>query len=196
MKRYFLVAGTILALTAGATSASTLDDVTIGASLFSTDGLDIIADDTSIEAVDLFGDVFIFAPIDGGSVDAVSASDTDLSVFDATFTEILGGKALDIAADAAANTLSILYELAINEESSDPLAIAVVSFELNLDDGILNFIGDLDGEVVDIEIFGAVDNPGVTIIPLPAGLPLFLGAMGVLAAASRRQSRCEQRANR
>lgn len=178
--------GVVLAIGAGTAAASTLDNVTLGASLFSANDLDVIASDTSIEAADLFGGAFIFAPIDGGNVDMTAATDTDLSIFGATFTEILGGTALDIEADTSADTFSILYGLTINEESSDPFAVAVLSFGADLSDGILGSVGDLDGEVVDVEIFGALRNSSATVIPLPAGLPLLFGAIGALVIARRR----------
>ncbi|MEM9342429.1 MAG: VPLPA-CTERM sorting domain-containing protein [Pseudomonadota bacterium] len=181
---FTLALGAALAFGASAASSATLSEVTIGASLFSADGLDVIADDTSIETADFFGDVFVSAPIDGGGVDASAAFSTDLSIFDATFTEILGGTALDIG--VADDTISILYDLAINEESSDPFAVAVLSFGFTLPDNVLSVLGDVDGEFVDLEVFGATPSSPVTVIPLPAGATLLLGALGALAIARRR----------
>lgn len=170
-----------LCLGSGAASATTLDDVTLGSLLFSSDGLDVISDDTFLEAfgvIDPF-DVFVSMPLDGGKVDEDEAGVTDLVIVDIDdfFTEILGGTALDIEVDAAADTISILYDLAINEESSDPFGVAVLYFDIGLlTDAILDSAGDLDGETVDLDIFGATSNTP-PIIPLPAGAVLLLSGL-------------------
>ncbi|MET1414404.1 hypothetical protein ABVF61_19190 [Roseibium sp. HPY-6] len=186
MKQLFLTLalGAALAFSASTATSATLSEVTIGASLFSADGLEVIADNTSIEAADFFGDVFVFAPIDGGDVDASAAASTDLSLFDTTFTEILGGTALDIG--VTDDKISILYELVINEESSDPFAVATLSFGFSLPDNVLSFLGDVDGEIVDLEVFGVTPNSPVAVIPLPGGATLLLGALCALAIARRR----------
>ncbi|WP_300064410.1 VPLPA-CTERM sorting domain-containing protein [uncultured Roseobacter sp.] len=170
-----------LGLSAGGASASTLDDVILGDLIFSADTLDVIADDFYLEAFGISNDnddIFVSALLESGAVDSTLASDVDLSIFDTTFTEILGGTALDVEVDADADTISILYDLAINEESSDPFGVAILFFGIDLTDGILNFAGDLDGEIVDLDIFGAADP---AVIPLPAGLPLFIGGLTAFA---------------
>ncbi len=187
MTRFGATIGATLYLTAAPASAITLNDVTIGSSIFSADDLDVIADNAFFEAVDPFGDIFVSAPLDGGAVDDVLASDTDLSIFNLTFTEILGGTALDIELDAQADTISILYDLAINEESSDPFGVAVLFFGIDLTDGILNVAGDLDGELVDLDIFGATRAITVAPIPLPAGAWLLVSGILGLGALSRRR---------
>jgi hypothetical protein len=169
-----------LVVPAGAQAATLGLARLLGEPLTSDTKLDVGFDGAVLSAENLFfgnGDLFIAAPLTpAGGVDAGLSN--DLSFVDvATFDNLLVGRALDIAVDAEADMVSILYRLATNTLGPESFAVAVLDFEPYFDISEIGFtFADLNGQLADAEIYGA------TIIPLPAGI-LFLvtglGGMGL-----------------
>lgn len=173
---------------ASAASATTLGDVTLGATaLVEADDLDVfvvdLLGDQIFEANDFFG-VFVLLDFDEATETSVAtASPSDLEVDDGLGV-VVEGSALDFAFDFGANTLSILYDLGTNDLSADPFGVAILSFG-SLTEPLA--FEDLDGELADFALFGATES--VAVVPLPATLPLALaGVFGLAWIGRRRQT--------
>lgn len=185
-----LAAGVMLA--PAIATAATLDTVKLGSVLAFDTELDVASDGTFIEASNFLfgaGDLALGAPLlASGEVDTSSALFGDLSYIDTTtFDDLLVGKALDIAVDFAADTVSILYSVAgdlnaVNALSSDEFVVGVLNFAPHFDIVEPGFsFSDLDFQLADADVYGA------SVVPLPAGLPLFLAGLSALAALRSRR---------
>ena len=189
VQRLLIPAAAALGIAGGA-SAATLGDVTISGTPFysSPFGLFVTAgDDGSGNATfEAFDDVSLemFAFFDYDETDETmlaGASPSDLDIFDGFDSAV--GSVKDFEFDALADTLSILYGLSTNSFTTDDFAVVVLIFDSGVI-GAATSISDLDGEIVDADVFGAI---GPAVIPLPASLPLVLAGLGGLALVGRRK---------
>jgi hypothetical protein len=181
-----------LTLAPGMSDAATLDTVKLGSLLTSDTELDVSSDGTFIEASNfLFGaaDLALGAPLTAtGEADTAFAFYGDLSYIDSiTFDDLLVGKSVDISVDFAADTVSILFSVAgdpnaVNALSIDEFVVGVLNFAPVFDIVELGFVfSDLHFQLADVEVYGA------SVVPLPAGLPLFLAGLGALGALGARR---------
>lgn len=190
------ISGVILGgLLSTAASAATLDSISIGNSLLTDlDTLNFgdpipdaevsILDDILTVGDDFFQFVMA-APLKmDGTLDDGESQDTDLTILDADFFDYLGGTSIDLEFDAANGLLEILYDLDINEASSDTLAVAQIGFTPST---FITSIFDLDFEIVTFDVLAATDT-SMPPVPLPAGLPLLLAGLGAFAVVRRRQN--------
>ncbi|MDW3224783.1 MAG: VPLPA-CTERM sorting domain-containing protein [Paracoccaceae bacterium] len=173
---------------AGVAQAATIGSVIVGDVIYEETSLDVIADDTFIEASAFNSDtVFVSAFLDGSSnaVPGLFGIDADLDITDINFFPVLLGVAHDVSVDTGADTISILYKLSENTLSFDPFALAVLFFDDGVFSDPFNFT-DVDFAFADLKIYGATS---ASVVPLPAGLPLLLVGLGGFAVARRFKKR-------
>lgn len=102
-----------------------------------------------------------------------SSSSFDLDVVDIRTGNTVNGEALDFAFDYDTDSLQVLYKLNVNDFTSSKLGVAVLHFEIELD-ASLGFT-DLDGQLVEFDLFGA--TPKAESVPLPSTLSLALAGL-------------------
>ena len=174
---------TALALSATAASASSFDLlVATGETTGSVAGAafydfgQLFVDDDAFE-------ISIFAPLAAnGDFDTADASPNNLSYFIATDDTTLEGELVEVS--YGADTILALFETTTDEFAGAPWGDLV---RATIEIPSVDWSGGVDLNDLSASPAADITLDAVSVVPLPASLPLLAGGLALVAAAARRR---------